>query len=323
MIRPRSERARVVVVGLGGVGVALLELMGERAHEMQLVGVADSKGSLAGKLDPSAILLAKRYGPLPPGVSGVNFLDSAKPDVVVDVTACDFRTTEPALSVILGGFEAGAHVATANKMPLARFWTEIGAAGAARGRRLGYSGATGAALPALAVARSLARMDAVDSIEGILTGTTTFILDELARGEKFKDALLRAQEQGIAEPDPSVDIGGWDTAAKMVILANTIWGTDLTLDSVRVQGLEAGSGLGQTEGRLRLIGRATREGGVVNVDVGPSPLGTEHPLASLRGSEKGVVFRGPTIGHVVVSGGRSSPRGAAAAVLGDVVELVQ
>jgi homoserine dehydrogenase len=321
--RGRSKRTRVAVVGLGGVGKALLGLMEERRPELELVGVADSKGSLSGKLDPSAILRAKRQGPLPPGITGADFLYSASADVVVDVTACDFRTTEPSLSVILNGFEAGSHVATANKMPLARFWKKVTTAATERDRLLGCTGATGAALPALAVARSLARMDGVTSIEGILTGTTSFILNELERGETFEAALQRAQEQGIAEPDPTVDIGGWDTAAKMVILANTVWDTNLTLDSVRVRGLEPDLVAAQRETPLRLIGRASRKGDVVDIEVGPSPLEGDHPLASLRGSEKGVVFRGPNIGHVVVSGGRSSPRAAAAAVLGDVLQLAQ
>jgi homoserine dehydrogenase len=322
-VSDRSESARVAIFGLGTVGLALLELMVERASLVRLAGVADSRGAMAGELDPAEVLAIKRRGSLPSAVPRKDLLNAAKPDVVVDVTSCDFGTAEPALSVIMAGFSAGAHVVTANKAPLARFWKEIHLAAATAERHLGYASAAGASLPAVAVARALARMDDVGSFEGVLTGTTTFILDQIASGVSFDEAVWRAHEQGIAEPDPTVDVGGWDTAAKIVILANTLWGTEFDLEAVHVTGMHAHMKILSRFERERLVGRAVREGEDVELEVGPSLIDREHPLALLRGSDKGVVFSGATIGRVVVSGGRSAPRSAAAAVLADILEITE
>lgn len=313
-----ASESRVAVFGLGGVGKALLELLVERSPSLRLTGVADSRGALAGELDPRDVLEMKRMGPLPTDVERSDVMEIAAPDVVVDVMACDPKSGEPALSLMLDAFEHGAHVVTANKSPLARSWAEVMEAARCAGRRLGYASAAGAALPAVAVARTLARVDRVTSFEGVLTGTTTFVLDEMARGVAFDDAVQRAQEQGIAEPDPAVDLGGWDTAAKVVILANTLWGTTYSLDDVDVTGLSDDVEAMRNGRIVRLVGRAERSG---RLAVEPVLLAEDHPLAALKGRDKGIVFDGPAIGRVLVAGGRSHPQGAAAAVLGDIVEV--
>ena len=99
-------------------------------------------------------------------------------------------------------------------------------------------------------------MDEVTAFEGVLTGTTTFVLDEMAKGVSFDDAVRSAQEEGIAEPDPTVDVGGWDTAAKVVILANTLWNTHRSISDVDVTGLSEDV-QPVREGRpTRVVGRA-------------------------------------------------------------------
>jgi homoserine dehydrogenase len=319
----RRDEVRVTVFGLGGVGLALLELMTRRAASLRLSGVADSHGAMAGELDPAVVLDMKQKGPIPAAVPRADVLNSTRPDVVVDVMSCDFGTAEPSLSVILAGFSAGSHVVTANKAPLARFWREIFTAAATTRRHLAYAGAAGASLPAVAVARTLSRTDEVDSFEGVLTGTTTFILEQMAAGLSLDDAVRGAQARGISEPDPSIDVGGLDTAAKVIILANTLWGMELNIKDVQLTGLHEDMEVSREGRKVRLVGRAERNGKDVKLEVAPSLLDVDHPLASLRGSDKGVVFSGPAIGRVLVSGGRSSPRAAAGAVLGDILELAE
>jgi homoserine dehydrogenase len=310
------------VFGLGRVGLAFLELLIQRRPPIGLVGVADSKGQLTGNLDPGTVLSMKRRGHLPAQVPRKNLLSVGRPDVVVDLMACDFASAEPSLSVMLDAFQAGAHVVTASKTPLARYWAQMHSAAESAGRRLGYSGSAGAALPAVAVARSLARADRITSFEGVLTGTTTFVLDETARGSTLEEAVAKAQREGVAEPDPSTDIEGWDTAAKVVILANTLWGTSADLNDAKVTGLV--SRYRSTPGKkVRLVGSGARKGDDVSLEVAPKPLPQDHPLASLKGLEKGIIFFGDSIGRVVTSGGRSNPAGAAAAVLGDTLEIME
>lgn len=310
---------RVALFGLGGVGRAFLDLLSERPRGVTLVAASDSRGALVGDLEPQDVLHRKAAGGLPPAAGARALVVEARADVVVDLSACDFATAEPSLSILRAGLEAGAAVVTANKAPLARHWRELNAGG--RARRIGYAAAAGAALPAVAVARTLGRQDDVRSFDAVLTGTTTFVLDAMAAGASAEEAVRAAREQGIAEPDPTIDVGGWDTAAKVVILAHTLWDCDLVLDDVEVTGIEGADPAAVRAGGVRLVGRAERRPGGVHARVTPVRLDADHPLSRLRGAEKGVVFRGGDIGEVLVAGGRSHPRGAAAAALGDVLEL--
>ncbi len=320
---PAGE-ARVALFGLGGVGRAFLDLLNERRRGVSLVAAADSRGALVGdELHPQDILDRKAAGPLPasPGIRAL--VDEAGADIVLDLSSCDFATAEPSLAILRAGLEAGTAVVTANKAPLARHWRELNAGADAGTRRIGYAAAAGAALPAVAVARTLARADDVRSFDADLTGTTTFVLDAMAAGASAPAAVRAAQEQGIAEPDPSLDIGGWDTAAKLVILAHTLWDCELGLADVDVTGIEGADPAALRAGGVRLVGRAERRPGGVDARVSPVRLEPDHPLARLRGAEKGVVFRGLDTGEVLVAGGRSHPRGAAAAAMGDVLELME
>src|SRR4051812_8071094 len=174
----RAPEGRIALFGLGGVGRAFLDLVGDRYPALSLVAAADSRGALVGDLSPGDVLRRKAAGPLPEAPGPRAVLDEARADVVVDLSACDFATAEPSLSILRAGLDAGGAVVTANKAPLARAWRALHA-GSNGTRRIGYAAAAGAALPAVAVARALAREDDVRSFEAVLTGTTTFVLDAM------------------------------------------------------------------------------------------------------------------------------------------------
>lgn len=307
---------RVALAGSGGVGRSLLELIIERGLPVRLVGVSDSKNRVVGELDVRDVLRGKAAGNLP-GSSG-DLLADGRPDVLIDAMSCEFDSGEPSLSLMLRALDAGISVVTANKVPLARAWTKLHDAALVSGASIGYSAAAGAALPAVAIARSLSRAEEVTGFRGVLTGTTTYVLHEMGEGASFADAVRSAQRLGIAEPDPTVDIGGWDTACKAVILANTVWGSKMELSDVAVQGIDASTDV--SSGKVCVAARARREGASFVVEVGPQIVEPEDPLNALKGRDKGIVFDGPSIGSVFLAGGRSHPRGAAAALLGDLLE---
>jgi homoserine dehydrogenase len=313
-----AELPRVAICGLGGVGGALLELIVERRLPIRLVAAADSKNSVFGDLDPEAVRVGKSEGVLP-GEHGDPLIDG-RPDVLVDVMSCDFETGEPSLSVMLAALESGVSVVTANKVPLARCWNKLHAAARASGVTIGYAAAAGAALPAVAVARTLARAEWLLGFRGVLSGTTTFVLQQMMAGRPFAEAVTSAQELGIAEPDPAMDLGGWDTACKAVILANTIWPFDVELAEVSVAGIDESTNVSSAGGTVCMTARAQLVGDTCPIEVGPEELAPEDPLAALKGRDKGIVFQGHAIGTVALTGGRSHPRGAAAAVLSDLVE---
>jgi homoserine dehydrogenase len=189
------------------------------------------------------------------------------------------------------------------------------------------SAATAAALPTLDVAlTSLAGADILRA-DGILNGATNFILTRMDEdGVSYQDGLEEAQKMGVAEPDPSLDVEGKDTANKILLIANEVFRANLTLKDIPVEGITriTPSQIEEAKGKgmvIKLIGKAEKKGDRVVASVGPVGLSREHPLATVRGTEKAISYFTDTMDRVTVSGGRSNPLGAAAALLKDIINI--
>jgi len=247
---------------------------------------------------------------------------------LVECTPSDLKTGEPGLSYILVTLENGWNVVTASKGALAVAFRRLRTMAAGQGLALKFSGATAAALPTLDVGLISLAGASIESIQGILNGTSNYILTKMADGLGYDDALQEARRWGIAEPDPSNDVEGWDSAAKLLLIANACLGTGCGLDDVRVSGIAdmpadyvAGA---RREGKAvkLLAGAAPRKKGRGwSLEVRPSVIDASHPLFHVNGTEKGITFFTDTMGSVTVTGGRSSPRGAAAALLKDLINI--
>jgi homoserine dehydrogenase len=335
---------RIVVCGFGRVGrnfarlLAAKRAVAERAYglTLDLVGVGELAGSV---LDPAglpaedtaAFFEAKAgfagHPAARAGWRGLDLIREADAEVLVETTPTDIRTGEPALGHVRAALGRGMHVASANKGPFVRHYRELRDLAARHGAALGLSAAAAAALPTLDVARTCLAGTEILSIEGVLNGTSNFILTRMRAGEAYAAALAEAQRLGIAEPDPTLDVEGYDTANKLALIANVCMDTELGPEDIERTGITR---LGADEvraaaaaGRIyRLVGRAARErDGRVTARVAPESLPGDHPLAGVDGAEKGVTYTTDTMHRVTVMGGKSDPRGAAAALLKDVVNI--
>jgi homoserine dehydrogenase len=217
-------------------------------------------------------------------------------------------------------------VVTANKSPLVVDLNGLRELARKKGLSLKYSAATAAALPTLDVGvHSLAGAEIL-SIEGILNGTTNYILTKMRHGTAYDEALREAQDKGIAERNPALDVEGWDTAAKLLLIANSVLGLDLSLREIHVEGItrlphRKAAAAREAGKALKLIGRISRSGGRWRAEVAPSIIDGSHPLFGVDGANKGVTFLTDTMGAVTVTGGKSDPRGAAAALLKDIIHI--
>jgi homoserine dehydrogenase len=167
----------------------------------------------------------------------------------------------------------------------------------------------------------------VESVDAILNGTSNYILSKMSEhGATFADSLRDAQAIGAAEADPRMDVEGIDTACKLVIIANAALGGGLRLDDVEVAGitglypsdLERAAARGRT---IRLLGTLRRNGDGWRARVEPTPLRTSHPLAHVAGFDKGISYMTDTMDRITAVGGSSSPAGAAAALLRDILNI--
>ncbi|TKH03461.1 homoserine dehydrogenase [Peribacillus simplex] len=248
-------------------------------------------------------------------------------NVLIECTPTNKLTGEPALGYIKKAITNGMDIVSVSKGALVKSFDKIKTQAAKHGSRLKYSGATAAALPTLDIGEYSLAGCTITRIEGILNGTSNFILGSMSENNlSFKEALKIAQEKGIAEANPSLDVQGFDTACKILLLANGFFGSRLSIDDVKVKGIELVTKeeikAAKQNGRmLKLLGSAYKEAENVIVEVKPSELESEHPLAHVNGTNKGVVYETIEMGAVCATGGASHPRGAAAAALKDVINL--
>ncbi len=335
----------VVITGFGTVGWHVADLLERRrASYSERYGVdvrlTAISGSRAGLHDPNG-LTRQRWEPLTranggvasaadasPVYTGESLLAKVEADVLIETGPTDFRTGGPGLAYIKAALERGIHAIAVSKGALVADYP--GLAGIARrtGAALKISGATAAALPTIdLIEYNLAGCE-VTELCGILTGTANYVLTRISEdGWTLAQAVAEAKWLGIAEPDPAFDLDGWDTACKLVILANAAFGASLRLDDVSVEGIgEIGPEEMDRWSRERLvpklIGRMVRTERGVTAEVKRMLLPHDHPLARVRGTTKAVWVQTDVMGDLLVMGGKSDPRAAAAAALKDLEHLL-
>jgi homoserine dehydrogenase len=341
---------RIILCGFGKVGQACAQLLHERRDrlqagyglDLQLVAVVDIGGAAlaprALQTIPPAELLAhvKAGGTVEgfgdfgmPGATGEAVIDSLEADLMVEATPTNLTTGEPGLRHMRTALRRGMHVVAANKGPLVLYYTELQALAQRHRVQIYMSAATAAALPTLDVGQTCLAGAQILGIEGILNGTTNFILTKMQEeGYGYVDALQEAQARGIAETDPTLDVEGFDTANKLILLSNALLGTAYGPDDVTRHGIthitpQMLMDTRRAGKRMKLIGRADTSQGIVRLSVAPEELPFDHPLASVHGAEKAVTYETDTMGRVTVMGGQSSPTGAAAALLKDIINLTR
>ena len=339
------ESTKIVLCGLGGVGKGLVQLLADCGAEIEkkyglrfvLTAAVDIGGAAITTDDnglPAAELLAHLRGGGAvenigefghPGLTGAEAIQQVSADVLVEATPTNLIDGEPGKTHIFTAVEKGMDVVSANKGPIVLFYKELHELARKNNCGLHISAATAAALPTLDVARVCLAGSRVLSVEGILNGTTNYVLSQMKeQGCAYDMALKSAQELGIAETDPSYDVEGKDTAIKMVLISNRIFGTFFGIGDVKARGItqitpQDISRATRDEKVIKLIGSAELVDGKVQLNVSPKLLDKDHPLASVNGSEKAISYMTDTMDRITVMGGKSSPCGAAAALLKDLI----
>jgi homoserine dehydrogenase len=324
-----SGRADVVLSGYGPVGRSFVGHLGREGNALARrygvrLGVAAVRASATQCLLPDGEPVPPRsaWAPL---TSLADTLDRTGARVFAQAVPSSPELREQAAAEALIALSRGVHVVTATKSHLLSHWRQLGEMARAHDRAIRISGATGAALPAGDLARSGLRGLGCDLIRACPNGTVTFVLDRLAEGGSLSDAVREAQRRGIAEADPSSDLSGADSATKTRLLAALAWGWDpaeVRVDAVAlVDGTAAAARSAAGRGRrLRAVAVARADQPLmVRVELVETEPGD--PLYALTGPEKAVAFGCPDAGDVVVSGGRSSPLGAALAMVKDILEV--
>ena len=310
--------ANIGLLGCGVVGTGLVELL-RRSAPLVL-----ERSGVSVRIARVAVKDRAKERPVERDIVGDAEALFADPSVGVVVEL--IGGIEPARTLVLRAIESGRHVVTANKALLAAHGAEILGAAARRGVRVAFEASVCGGLPVLRAITHGLVANRIDSVWGIVNGTSNFILSAMEDGATFDAALGAARACGFAELDPSLDIDGWDALQKLQILVALAFGEDAGGAAVEVDGIR-----GVTRGdvaaarargfALRHLVRADRVSGGLALSVGPVLLPERHPLAWSRYEFNAILVRGDAVGETVYTGRGAGPMATASAVLADVVDV--
>lgn len=288
---------RIMLIGYGNVGKFFHKLLDERREFLRrnygitpkVVSIVDRGGAM---IDPrgirydEALEIKHRFGTVAGaddgrrGMSAVEAIDEVECEVVTELTPSNLANGEPGMSHIVEAMRTGKHVITANKGPLALALPALLELASHNDVKLLFSGTVGGGTPFLNFIRKCLKGNEILSLRGVLNGTTNFVLSTMERkGQTMEEALSEAKSLGYAEADPSLDINGFDAAAKLTILTNVALGRRITMSDVVIEGVANISkvdvsraiGRGKT---IRLIAEASPE----YARVQPKEISREDPL---------------------------------------------
>jgi homoserine dehydrogenase len=266
--------------------------------------------------------------------SGVSFIRAAARSsaaaarqrrlVVVETTTLDIARGEPAVAHVRAALACGAHVVTANKGPAAFAYRALSRAAVRAKRRFLFEGAVMDGVPIFNLVRETLPGVRVTTFRGVVNSTTNYILTAMEQGQSFGAALTEMQARGIAEADASLDVDGWDAAAKTAALANVLLGRTLTPHRVDRHGITPGTArralAARASGRrLKLVVRADRT--IARVALEELPGGDL--LAGLEGQQNALILETDLLGEIAIVQRGGDLTQTAYALLSDLVTIAR
>ena len=316
-LSPAQRTLTVGVLGAGTVGSQVIRLLTEQADDF-----AARSGA---RLEITGVAVRDVNAPRDFAVPQDLLTDDATAvatgnDLVIELIG----GIEPARTLILAAFKAGASVITGNKALIAAHGPELYTAAAAAGTDFYYEAAVAGAIPVVYALRESMAGDRVTSVLGIVNGTTNYILDEMStKGLSFETALATAQELGYAEADPTADVDGLDAAAKAAIIASLAFHTRVGVEGIREVTADDIREAHASGCELKLLAIAQRRDDEhaqgVSVRVHPALVPNDHPLASVHGAYNAVLVEAESAGRLMFYGQGAGGAPTASAVLSDVV----
>jgi homoserine dehydrogenase len=245
-------------------------------------------------------------------------------DIVVEVMG----GVDPAYEYVRSAIEKGCHVVTANKELLAKHGRELIELANRHRVHLAYEASVAGGIPILNVLRQFLRTNDITAVQGILNGTTNYILTQMEReGRPYAEVLKEAQALGYAEADPTSDVEGYDALYKLYILSQLVFGESLPLNRVDREGITRLSPghirLAKELGfRIKLLAQANKADGGLHLSVRPTAVPLDHPLARVQDAFNAVQVRGNLVGDLFFTGKGAGELPTASAVVEDLAYLL-
>jgi homoserine dehydrogenase len=310
---------RIAIAGLGTVGGGVVKALAARGDELSRRAGRELKLVGVSARDPKKLrgfdVVGWTADPLE--------LARGDADVVVELIGGEEGI---ARALVTQALQNGKHVVTANKALLARHGAELAALAEDNGVTLKFEAAAAGGIPILKSLREGLIAHGVDAVKGILNGTCNYILTEMeTSGRSYAEVLKEAQALGYAEADPTLDVGGGDTAHKLALLSSLAFGTQPDFDSIAVEGIAhiTADDIAYAREfgfRIKLLGVTRRVGDGIEQKVHPSMVRQRSPLANVNGAQNGVMVDAGAAGSFFFSGRGAGEAPTASAVIADIVE---
>lgn len=319
-----AEALRVAVAGLGTVGGGVVRALAERGHDLGRRAGREILLSQVCALDREK-RRAHDMAELKWSHSALDLAQSDA-DVVVELIGGENGT---ALDLIFAALSNGKHVVTANKSLLARHGADLAELAERKGVALKFEAAVAGGIPIVKALRESLVAHGIGAVRGILNGTCNFILTQMeATGHSFHEVLGEAQRMGFAEANPSLDVGGQDTAHKLALLASLAFGIRPSLDQMTIEGIanvtpEDIAFAREFGYRIKLLGVARQGPDGIDQRVHPAMVKLGTPLADVEGAFNAVVADAGQAGPFFFAGRGAGEAPTASSVVADIVDIAR
>ena len=252
-----------------------------------------------------------------------DFIRQCGADVLFEMSILDL-SGEPAATYMKEALGAGLHVITTNKGPVSTHFSQLTRLARLRGVRFLHEGTVMDGAPVFNMARNTLPATRIRSLRGIFNSATNYILTQMEQGTSFEAALEYVRNAGIAEANPTLDLDGWDSAAKLSILIQAMMGGHVKPKDIERSGISEETGkiaraAVRRDRRLRLVARAYRQGGRVIGKVELQELEMFDPLAAIRGLSNILILNTDTMKELALVENNPSVDQTAYALFSDLI----
>lgn len=254
-----------------------------------------------------------------------DILNDSNIDLVVELMG----NIEPTLTYVSSLLKKGITVVSANKDMISQYWPKLESCAKQGSCGLYYEASVGGGIPIIKTFIDSLQSNKIQKVCAIINGTTNYILTKMSdEGQSFEEVLKSAQELGLAEPDPTSDVQGYDAKYKLSIISSLAFHSKIPVSKIYCEGItnikvadiEYGKDFGYT---IKLLAIGKRSGNDIEVRVHPAFIPDRHPLASVRDAYNAIFIEGNAVGKLMLYGQGAGASPTASAIISDMIVASQ
>jgi len=312
----------IALIGFGTVGTGVAQILTHQAEHLTC------QAGRQLNLRQIVVRNPTRYRErVPDGVRLSDSIDSVLDDDEIDLVVQLIGGTEPALDYVRRFLAAGKDIVTANKALICQHGDELFRTASKAGRTICFEAAIAGGIPVIGTLTTALTANRIEAIEGILNGTSNFILTHILNDQiSYSAALQQAQQLGYAEADPTLDVDGTDAAQKLAILTQLAFSTTVSTDEIVRHGIEnlelrdlqAAFSMGY---KVKLLAVSRLHEGRLELSVQPTLISRSRTLSQIDGADNIVAITGDAAGRLRLAGAGAGQLPTASAVIADIVDI--